>query len=234
MNTFIRLPHKVETLLRSWITNDFFIILYQKFMRTFLLKFVFICAPFFIIAQPQPYTIVKQNRSITLTSKSDTIIFQEYRKVNRKESERVVTINKEDYKFIVKDTKHGKIQDVVDASGQRMATVLLGGENPNSIVFPDGKQLKWQRTGKTSWAYYYEGTEVVKSFYYLEEESKKFVVQKYDVAALTSVVLPAISLEYGTKKSRSVSSRKSQQRTFGAMIGIAAALALLRLGTAYD
>src|SRR5688572_4900073 len=156
-------------------------------MRNFLLKFIFICTPFFILAQPQPYTIVKQDRSIALKSKSDIIIFQEYRKVNRKEFERIVTINKVDYKFIIKDTKHGKVQDVVDASGQRMATVFLDGQNPNSIVFPDGKQLKWQRTGKTSWAYYYDGTEVAKSFYYLEEESKKFVVQKYDTT-LTSVV----------------------------------------------
>ena len=94
-------------------------------MQNVLLIFIFICPPFFITAQTQTYTIVNQNGSIELISKSDTIIFQEYKKVNRKESERIVTINKEDYKFIIKDTKIGKIQDVVDASGTRMATGIF-------------------------------------------------------------------------------------------------------------
>ena len=122
---------------------------------------------------------------------------------------------------------------MVDASGTRMATVFLDGKNLNSIVFADGRQLKWKRTGETGWAYSYEGTEVAQSYYYLEEDSKKFVVHQYQ-NTLTSVVFPAISLEYGTKTSRNVNSKKSKQRTVGAMIGIAAALALLRVATAND
>jgi hypothetical protein len=176
-------------------------------------------------AQTQTYTLAKQGKLLTFISKTDSIAFPAYKKVDRKTSESAVTINDASYKFIIKDTKHGRIQDILDASGNRLATVFLSGINENNVVFGDGTQLKWMRTGKTSWGYFIGDKEVVKSFYYFEDKNKKFVIQKYD-STIVSAVFPAISMEYGTKNSRNTPSSK---RTVGTMFAVAGMLSVIRL-----
>lgn len=66
----------------------------------------------------------------------------------------------------------------------------------------------------------------MKSFYYFHEKvAKNFVVQKND-STLNSLVLPAISLEYGTGNSKNAA---PQKRTVGTMFAIAGMMAVVRL-----
>jgi hypothetical protein len=202
-----------------------------SFLKVFLLACFILLSCLPLNAQPQTYTFTKSDKSVTLTSKVDTITFPGYKKVDRKTQERTVTINNVRYKSVIKKTKHGRLQEMFDESGNKLATVFLDGVNINNIVFADGSQFTFKRTGRTNWAYFMGEKEVAKSFYYMEDKLKKFVVQPYD-STITSQVFPAISLDYGMKNSRTTTS--SKKTSLGIMIGVGAMLALVRIAADAD
>ncbi|WP_276373024.1 hypothetical protein [Chryseolinea sp. H1M3-3] len=194
-------------------------------MKNLLPLFILCCTSLVSLGQTQTYSFSKKDKLVKLTSKTDSITFSEYKKIDRKTSGSVVNINDVSYKFVVKNSKHGRFQEVQDSSGKLLATVFLNDINRNNVVLPDGKQLKWQQTGKTSWGYFAGEKEVVKSFYYFEGKTKKFVVQNYD-STFVSPVFAAIAMEYGIGNSKNSATSK---RTVGTMFAIAGMMAAVRL-----
>ncbi len=190
-----------------------------------LCLFILCCTPVLSQAQTQTYSFSKKDKLVKLTSKTDSITFSEYKKIDRRTSASVVNINDASYTFVVKNSKHGRFQEVQDPSGKLLATVFLNDISRNNVLLPDGKQLKWQRTCKTSWGYFVGEKEVVKSFYYFEGKTKKFVVQKYD-STIVSPVFAAIATEYGIGNSKNSATSK---RTVGTMFAIAGAMAAMRV-----
>jgi hypothetical protein len=196
-------------------------------MRKLFQLIVFTCAPLLSTAQTQVFTIIKQKTFTQLNSKSDTIIFTDYKKTDRRTSERTVSLNGVDYKFIVKDTRHVKLKEIVDASGNKIASEFLNGDNQKNVLLADGRQLTWQHHRKAGFDYYLAGEVAVKSFYYQEDKTNKFVVQRMD-STLSSEVLPAIAMEHWIKNTPGVYSKRS----VGVMLGVATMLAVMR--TALD
>lgn len=193
-------------------------------MKIILCLFISFYSAVVIQAQPQTYAFAKHDKFITFVNESDSIAFPEYRKIDRKTQESIVTINKSVYKFLIRKTKHGRLQEIFDESGNRMATVFLDGVNENNIILADHTELKFKRTGKTNWAYFVGEKELIKSFYYFEGKTKKFVVQNYD-STVVSPVLAAITMEYGIVNSKNSATSK---RTVGTMFAIAGAMAAVR------
>jgi hypothetical protein len=113
-------------------------------MRKLFHLIIFTCTPLLSTAQTQTFTISKQKAFTQLNSKSDTIIFTNYKKTGRRTSERTVSVNGVDYKFIVKDTRHVKLKEIADASGNKIATEFLNGDNQKNVLLADGRQLTWQ------------------------------------------------------------------------------------------
>jgi hypothetical protein len=196
-------------------------------MNKFLQLLIFTCAPLLSAAQTQTFTIIKQKAVIQLNSKSDTITFTEYKKTGRGVFERTVSVNDAVYRFIIRETKHLKVKEVVDASGNRIATQFLNGDNERNVLLSDGRQLVWQDVRKAGFDYYLAGQVAIKSFHYQEDKTLKFVVQRMD-STLRSEVLRALAMEHWVKNTPGLYSK----RGVGVMIGVATMMAVLR--TALD
>jgi hypothetical protein len=105
------------------------------------------------------------------------------------------------FRFMVPNTnsyieKRREGKGVVDSSGNKVASILLTGLNRQSILLSSGTQLKFQATGKESWAYTKNGKEAISGYYYVWENKKYFIVHRDD-STITNSVVPAIFLGYG-------------------------------------
>jgi hypothetical protein len=196
-------------------------------MRKYLHLLVFTFAPLLGTAQVQTFSHTQMGKIDRFISKSDTIRLSEYTNANDKTSRREISVNNIIYKIVVKETKSGPVKIMTDAAGDTLVTIPLRGNERNNIRFTDGRELKWQSTGKTSYGYFKGDKEAIKSLHYMMNKQKYFVVQAYDTT-ITDTIIPAIALDYWTSTSHGYHNKKKTTAVL-MTVGFSSALALFRL-----
>lgn len=196
-------------------------------MRKILPCFFLLCLPFLASAQMQNFVHKPIGKVDRFSSKQDTISFSEYIEEKHGISRRMVSFNHADYKIAIYQTKSGKIKEISDKDGNKILTIPLTGREKNNIQFNDGRQLKWQSTGKTSYAYLKDDREVIKSLHYMMDKQKYFVVQTYD-STITDAILPVITLDYWTSANHTYHNKKRTNAILVA-VGASTMLALIRV-----
>jgi viroplasmin and RNaseH domain-containing protein len=201
-------------------------------MKKHLLVFTIVCSSFIADAQTKTFTSDVVGRVTQFTSKSDTISFSDYVETRPGISERFVFVNGTQYKFVRIESARAHFEDVLNSSGDKIATIPLTGTDQNTIRFTDGTELKFHSTGKTTWSYTKDTKDAIKAFYYLLDEKKHYAVQWED-STLTSPVIPAVILEY-TLTSKHKYQNKKKTGAIIALVGVSAAIAIMRVALEDD
>ena len=196
-------------------------------MLNSLFCFILICLPFVLTAQMQTFVHTPIGKVDRFSSKQDTINLSEYIASQRGSLQRMVSFNHIDYKIVIYSAKSGKMKEVYDKDGNKLVTMALSGREKNNIQFNDGRQLKWQSTGKSSYGYFKDNKEAIKTFHYTMDKQKYFVVQTYD-STITDSILPVVALDYWTSSNHAYQNKK---RTNAILItvGASAMLAVWRI-----
>lgn len=202
-------------------------------MKKHLITFIILCYSFITYAQTKTFTAAKAGRVTQFVSKSDTISFSDYVATKPGISERFVFVNDDQYRFVRVENSGTHVQEIFDKSGNKIATISLTGSGQNNIRFVDGIELEFLSTGKTTWSYAKDGKEAIKAFYYLLEEKKHYAVQWQDTS-LTSPVITAAILEYTLAGKHKYQNKKKKTGAIIAVVGISAALAVMRIALEDD
>jgi hypothetical protein len=200
----------------------------MKVVVTFVLL---ICTFSIAMGQGKTFTYSKLTHVERFLSEKDTIILSYYREVKHGIKERLVSMNNISYKIVIYHTKKGPVKEVLDNNGNKVAAITLSGPEKNTILFQDSAKFKWQSTSKFGWAFLKDEKEVIKSFYYMMDTQKYFVVQPYDSVSMHAI-MPIVALDYWTSTTHKYPNKKNT--TVLALAGFAAVLAVIRVAVDAD
>lgn len=151
-----------------------------------------ILLPLSLMAQVNIFSYHEEADRVTLRSDKDNIELGPSTKTKAGTVERLVNSNGHEYKFIVKKSLAGKVQEITDFDGTVRATVLLYGDNRYNVLLPNGELLKWNPKDKRHWSYQKNGLDIITGEYQKVHGQKQIEVQIIDPSY---TIIPIIFLE---------------------------------------